>query len=262
MENKLKTKMLKGETTLGTFHELGSASAIECLGYAGLDYVIIDSEHGPFSAESIQSYVRAAKIGEITPLVRVNGERNSILKMLDAGAMGLIIPNIHTVDEVKEVIKGSKYYPIGERGVAPTSGNSFWYADYTTRGLDHFFKVSNRETLIIPQCETLGCLENIEEIVNLVGVDGIFIGPYDLSTALGKPGQFEDQEVKKAIQKVLDACKSANKFSFIYAGSVADIREKFDLGFHSVAYGMDAIVLAEAFKDVVNNVNSKEQESK
>ncbi len=254
MKNKLKEKMLNGEKTLGTFHEIGSASAVEGLGYAGLDYVIIDTEHGPFDVESVQTFVRAAKGADITPLVRVkDGQRNSILKMLDVGAMGLVIPHVQSVDEVKDIIKYGKYFPLGERGVAPTSGSSFWYAEYAQQGLDHYFEVSNSETLIIPQCETRGCLDHIEEIVALDGVDGIFVGPYDLSTALGKPGQFADEEVKGAIQRVVDACKQANKFSFIYAGSEADIKVRFDQGYDSVTYGMDVIVLIEAWKKIVAN---------
>ncbi|WP_423801184.1 HpcH/HpaI aldolase family protein [Neobacillus sp. SAB-20_R2A] len=258
MKNKIKEKMLKGENTLGTFHVIGSAAAVECLGYAGLDYVVVDSEHGPFDVESAQTYIRAAKLAGITPLVRVkDGQRNSILKMLDVGAMGLIIPNVQSVEDVKKIIKYGKYYPIGERGIAPTSGSSFWYTDYASQGLDHYFEVSNSETLIIPQCETLDCLENIEEIVGLNGVDGIFVGPFDLSTALGKPGQFEDTEVKDAIQKIIDACKKAGKFAFIFAGSEPDIQKNFEMGFDSVAYSMDAIVLTEAIKKIIANAKYK-----
>lgn len=252
MKNALREKMLAGNKTLGTFHEIGSATAVEVLAYSGLDYVIIDTEHGPFDVESTQSYVRAANGAGTTPMVRIkDGNRNSVLKMLDVGAQGLIIPNVHTVQEVKDIVSYGKYFPLGNRGVAPTSGSSFWFADYAQQGLDHYFEVSNREALIIPQCETRGCLENIEEIVNIEGVDGIFVGPYDLSTALGKPGQFDDQEVIDAIQKVADVCKAAGKFSFIYAGSIPAITKNFEIGYGSVTYAMDAIVLSQAYADIV-----------
>lgn len=255
MHNKLKEKLDNGQKVLGTFHEIGSASAVEALGYGGYDYLIIDAEHGPFDVESVQQYVRAANGADITPLVRVkDGERNSILKMLDVGAQGLIIPNVHTVEEVKKVVSYGKYFPMGNRGVAPTSGSAFWTADYATQGLDHYFEVSNRETLIIPQCETRGALENIEEIVAIEGVDGIFVGPYDLSTALGKPGQFSDPEVSGGIQRVLDACKAAGKYSFIYAGNFDAIIKNFEMGYDSITYGMDVITLIEAVKQTVKDV--------
>lgn len=255
MKNLLKEKLEQGQKVLGTFHEIGSASAVEALGYGGLDYVIIDSEHGPFDTERVQAFVRAAKGAQITPFVRVkDGQRNSILKMLDIGAQGLIIPNIHSVEEVKKVVEYGKYFPLGNRGVAPTSGSSFWTADYATQGLDHYFEVSNRESLIIPQCETRGCLENIEEIVTIDGVDGIFVGPYDLSTALGKPAQFADQEVIEAIARVLKACKDAGKYSFIYTGTVEGVKANYKLGYESVCFGMDAIILIDAVKSLVKAI--------
>lgn len=257
MKNRLKEKMLKGEKVLGTFGEIGNEIAMECLGYGGLDFAIIDTEHGPFGTETALNLIRAAKYTDITPLVRVkDGNRNSVLKMLDAGAMGLVIPNIHTVREVAEIVSYGKYYPVGERGVAPTAGTHFWTEDYAARGLAHYFAVSNRETLLLPQCETRGCLESIEEIVNMDGVDGIFIGPFDLSTALGKPGQLNDPEVRKAIEHVLQTCQEAEKFAFIYSGTEKDAETRFEMGFDAVAYGMDTTVLINTWKEIVARVKS------
>ena len=255
MINLLREKLVVGEKTIGTFHEIGSSSAIEALAYSGLDYVLIDTEHGPFDVESTQSFIRAAKGAEFTPLVRVkDGNRNSILKMLDVGAMGLVIPNIHHIEEIHQLVSYGKYHPIGNRGVAPTSGSSFWFAEYAQQGLDHYFEVSNRETLLLPQCETIGCLEDIENIVQVDGVDGIFVGPYDLSTALGKPGQLEDPEVVAAIKKFVAVCKANNKFSFIYAGAPETAKKYYSWGYDSVTYSMDAIVLKQAFTDTIQTI--------
>lgn len=255
MKNLVKAKIERNEKVLGTFHEIGSATGVELLGYGGFDYVIVDTEHGPFDVESTQQFVRAAKGANITPFVRVkDGQRNSILKMLDVGAQGLIIPNIKTVEEVKELVDFGKYFPLGNRGVAPTSGSSFWTADYATQGLDHYFEVSNKESLIIPQCETRECLENIEEIVAVEGVDGIFVGPYDLSTALGKPGQFGDQEIIDAIQHISDVCKKAGKMAFIYAGDVETAKKDYEIGYDSVCFGMDAMILINAVKSIVKEL--------
>ncbi len=255
MKNLVREKILNGEKAFGTFHELGSSSAIEVIGYAGVDYIVIDGEHGPFEPERVQEFVRASKSGNITPFVRVkDSERNSILKMLDVGAQGLIIPNIHTVEEVKKIVSYGKYFPLGNRGVAPSSGSSYWYAEYARNGLDNYFEISNRETLLLPQCETKGCLDNIEEILSIDGIDGIFVGPYDLSTALGKPGQFDDEEIVNAIDNILKACKNTNKFSFIYAGNTKDIKKNFELGYDSVTYSMDAIELAERYRTIIKEL--------
>jgi len=159
MKNELKAKMLAGEKALGTFFELGSATAVECLGLAGMDYIIIDTEHGPFDPDRALEFVRTAKLYNTTPLVRVQEiSRAAILKMLDIGAMGLVIPNVNTVEEAEKIVEYGKYMPLGKRGVANTAGSGFWYEDYARHGLPAYFETSNRESLLLPQCETLGCL--------------------------------------------------------------------------------------------------------
>ena len=108
---------MKNENTLGVFQVLGDASIAEIIGYAGFDYVLIDTEHGPFEIQAAQEYIRAAKLAGTTPLARVkDSSRNSILKMLDVGAQGLVIPHLHEVEEIKRVVEYGKYYPIGDRG--------------------------------------------------------------------------------------------------------------------------------------------------
>ena len=114
--------------------------------------------------------------------------------------------------------------------------------------------MSNRETLLIPQCETAECLEHIEEIVRIDGIDGVFVGPFDLSTALGKPAQFDDPLIKGAIARVQRACKEAGKFSFLFAGTVARARDGFSQGFDSVTIGTDATVLTDAYRALVAQV--------
>lgn len=257
MKNTVKEKIIAGQRVLGMFHELGSATAVEMLGCGGLDFVVLDAEHGPFGAERVQELIRAANGVRLAPMVRTqDSARDSILKMLDVGAMGLIIPNVQSAAEVRRVVEYGKYFPLGNRGIAPTSGSKFWSADYAARGLEHYFAVSNRETLLLPQCETRRCLEQIEEIAAIEGIDGIFVGPYDLSAALGRPGQFDDRRVVEAIERVLRACKSAGKLSLIYAGGPDDVTKRFAQGYDAVCCGMDALILREAVKNIVSAVKA------
>lgn len=249
MKNALKEKIARGERTLGTFFELGSATAVQCLGLAGLDYIIIDTEHGPFDPERALEFVRTAKLCNITPLARVQEiSRASILKLLDVGAMGLVVPCVNSVEEAKKIVEYGKYMPLGSRGVANTAGSGFWYEEYAQQGLPHYFEVSNRETLLLPQCETLGFLENIEEIVALDGVDGIYVGPFDLSCALGIPGEFSKPEFQAALRRVQSACRAAGKPAFIYAATEEAVKADFELGYDSVTYGMDATMLVNSFR--------------
>ncbi len=247
MKNQVKAKMLAGEKTLGTFFELGSATAAECMGLAGFDYIIIDNEHGPFDPQSTLDYVRAAKLYGMTPFARVSEiSRPSILRLLDVGVMGLVIPDVRTVAEVEKIVEYGKYLPLGKRGVANTAGSGFWYEDYARQGLDHYFEVSNRETMLLPQCETLECLNDLENILAVPGIDGVYVGPFDLSTALGKPGRFDDPEVKDAIAHIQKVCASMGKLSFIFAANEAAAKQDFQLGYGSVTLGMDATILTNA----------------
>jgi len=251
MKNLVKSKIENNGHPLGTFFQTGSATTAECLGLAGLDYIIIDTEHGPFEVESAMSFIRAARLTGTTPFVRVkDSSRAAILKMLDAGAMGLVIPNVRSAQEAREIVTWGKYFPLGERGIAPTSGNAYWTQDWA-RNLDDYFRISNTETLLIPQCETIGCLEQIEEIAAIDGVDGIFVGPFDLSAALGRPGDFENPDHQAAIERVVKACRNAGKLTFIYASSYEETRMRYEQGFDSVTYGMDSLLLIDAAKQLV-----------
>lgn len=253
MINNLRDKIESGAKALGTFIELGSEEAIEGLGYTGLDYVIIDQEHGPFDIGETVRLLRAAEISEITPLVRVNEiSRTSILKNLDIGAKGLIVPYIQTVEEVKSLIEWAKYYPIGKRGFFQARQTGYGNKEYS-KDLNNYFEVSNRETLLIPQCETMGALNNIEKITALEGVDGIFIGPFDLSIELGIPAQFSDSKFKDALERILKACKDNNKLAFIYANDQETAQKHLDAGFDAVTIRSDISYYIETFQNIVNS---------
>ena len=254
MKNALKEKMLNHEKVLGTFFQSGSSVTVECLGYTGLDFFVIDTEHGPFDVESAREFVRAAELSTITPLVRVkDSSRPSILKMLDIGAKGLIIPNVETVDEVRKIVEYGKYSPLGKRGFAPVRNAGFGFKPFA-QDMDSFMKTCNTESLLIPQCETLGCLHHIEEVTQIDGVDGIFVGPYDLSIAMGKPAKFDDPEFIAAVDRVLKACKANRKFTFIYGGSKPAVSKYFAEGFDAIAYNMDTIVYVNAYKELVQEL--------
>ncbi|MGB3366357.1 MAG: aldolase/citrate lyase family protein, partial [Acidaminobacteraceae bacterium] len=239
MRNNIINKLKEGNPVIGTFFEIGGNTAVECLGISGLDFLIIDSEHGPFDVESTMSYIRTAELKGIIPFVRVkNKNRDSILKMLDIGAKGIVIPCVETVEEVKKIVEYGKYAPLGSRGFFYGRVGEYGFSE-DARSVDKYFKSCNENTMLIPQCETLGCLENIEEIVGIKGVDGIFIGPYDLSIAMGKSAQFKDPEFIAAIERILKACKDAGKFAFIFTGNTDLAKMYFDQGFDGVAINTD-----------------------
>jgi 4-hydroxy-2-oxoheptanedioate aldolase len=249
MKNLLKEKLEQNKKTVGTFFSMGSCEAVEALGIVGMDYVILDKEHGPYGVETVQQYIRAAERRSMTPLVRVkDSTRPSILKVLDVGAQGIIIPMIRTRQEVEKVVEYAKYFPGGRRGVALTRASS--YGDM--QSLDDYFEHANENTLVLPQCETRECVQNIHAILDVEGVDGIFIGPYDLSQSFDKPGKISDPEIQGIINMVLDACKKHGKYAFIYAPDKATASDYFGRGFDSVAIAMDILLYIETFRDIAN----------
>ncbi len=236
MNNKILEKFSKGEKMAGAFSILDSSAVIESLGLAGLDFVIIDTEHGPSDVESTVKLILAAERRDIVPIVRVkDASRSSILKMLDIGAMGLMVPFIKSVAEVQQVIEYAKYVPMGQRGFGASRINAFGMMP-GYKSTEEYFETCNRETLIIPQCETVEALECIEEICDLEGVAGIFLGPYDLSIALGKPAQFQDPTFISAIERVTKACRDSGKFCLGLAMAMEAIEPTFAQGFDAVVH--------------------------
>lgn len=245
-------------TTLGTFFELGGRGAMESLARAGLDYVIIDTEHGCFSEESTADYILAAERGGLLPYVRIGDIRRPyVLRMLDIGARGLIIPNIRSAQEVKELVSYARFPPLGNRGYCPnrTSG---WGADEWAKDVLGYMEECNRRCKVIPQCETKEALEQIEEIASLPGVDGIFVGPCDLSIALGIPLQFEHPLLIGAVKRILRACRESGKESYIFAGNMKDAARWADEGFDSVTYSLDASVFIQAYRTLAAQFRGEE----
>ena len=255
MHNTLKQKLENGQQPIGIFFDTASEYLMECTGRTGIDFVIIDNEHSPIEAETSARLIRAAENAGVTPLCRVREiSRPAILKLLDVGAQGLIIPNVHSVQQVKDIISYARYYPIGQRGFCPSrkDGWGFDGLGSVPDTMAHF----NAETLIIPQCETVGALESIEEIAALDGVDGIFVGPLDLSIAMGMPLKLDDPRMQDTILHILQTCKKYGKFSTIYCNDVKSAKKYAAMGFDSVTIGLDLFCLANAYRDIVAEMHN------
>lgn len=253
--NIIKEKIKKGEKVIGTFFELGGQAAVEALGISGLDFIIIDCEHGPFETESAMEFIRAAELKNLTPFVRVKDTtRPSILKMLDIGAKALIIPCIETVEQVEKIVEFGKYYPLGKRGFFFSRVGEYGNSQ-DAASISRYMEINNENTMIIPQCETVGFLENIETIVEMDGVDGVFVGPFDLSISLGIPGKFEEQIFIDAIERVKNACKNSGKPLFIYAVSTETANDYLSQGMDGVAISTDVNMFIDAYKNMLSKIN-------
>lgn len=253
MKNSLREKILHGGKPIGMFVGSGSAAVVECLSRTGLDFVVIDNEHSPIEAETSMELIRSAELGGLVPLARVREiSRPAVLKLLDVGARGLIVPNVQSVDDVKKLISYAKYAPVGDRGFCPTRKDG-WGFD-TAETVPQLMARINAETLLIPQCETVGALNTIEDIAALDGVDGIFVGPFDLSISMGLPGQFDHPDFIAAVDRIVKACHGAGKFCLFFGGTPEAVAEGFRRGFDGMAYSIDTVALIKSVKTDVDAI--------
>ena len=195
-ENRIKKLLKEGKPAIGTFVRASDPAVVETLAYAGFDFIIIDNEHTPMSRESMVNLMRAADITGLVPTVRIR-EKNAadVLQALDGGALGVQVPQVDTVEDATNVVSWAKYAPLGVRGYAATQRS----AGYGNMNPVEYAQKSNDNTLVVCYCETAKCIENLDDILKVEGVDVIFIGPYDLSQALGVIGQVKHPKVLKPL---------------------------------------------------------------
>lgn len=235
-----------GETTTGSFAGLGSTMAIEVLAAAGLDWVLVDLEHGGGDEASIGEAAAAAGGYGAATLVRVETpDRIRIGRALDAGAAGVMLPRVSSAAEVAEIIPHLHYPPLGDRGVATYNRSLRWGMDKV--GLN----TSNDEVLTIVQIETEGALAEVDEIAALDAVDVLFVGPLDLSYALGVPLDFDTKIFRDALETVVAAAGKHGKSAGILSANAAIAKTRAEQGFTFLPVGSDSTLLADTATAVV-----------
>lgn len=256
MNNTLLRKFKEHQVSVGTLSHLRSSTVIESLGYVGLDFLMVDEEHTPAGIDEIAGYLTASSAAGLPMLVRVNAmERSAVLRVLDAGAAGVIVPGVETVEQVQRLVKYAKFKPLGDRGYCMTRDGGWGRADNYQGGIMDYMASCNADTMLIPQCETVSCLAHIEEITAMEGVDGIMVGPFDLSIDMGIPGQFQDAKFREALEKILRACRKNGKLCMIFAGDAAKAKAYMAQGFDSILLGIDVLVLTESYKKMLDELS-------
>ena len=246
-----KARVATGEVTYGTFIGLASPVSAEVCAISGLDWLLLDLEHGAGGEEQVGPTVVASGGYGVPTLVRVESpERIRIGRVLDAGAAGIMVPRIDNANEVREVVKHMSTPPFGDRGVATYNRSARWGKD-----LD-FFKEPSKATCII-QIETLSSLENIDEIAAVEGVDILFVGPADLSFALGVPRDFKNPKFIAALEKVVAACNKAKVAAGILAFNAEMAIEMKRMGFKFIAISGDSTFLAGAITSALDQVKGE-----
>ncbi|MHC8609832.1 HpcH/HpaI aldolase family protein (plasmid) [Paenarthrobacter ureafaciens] len=240
----LRARLRAGETTVGTFVGLASATAAEVCAASGADWVLIDLEHGSGGEDAVREGVLAAGSYGVPTIVRVeSGERIRIGRVLDQGAAGIMVPRLNTVEEAGQAVKHMLYPPYGDRGVATYNRSCRWGMDRAP------LSAEQQSTVGVIQIETLDALNSVDDIAAQDGVDVLFVGPLDLSYALGVPLQLDSNAFQEALQKVVAAAEEHNKAAGILAVDGVGAAKYVRQGFRFVAIGSDSTIMAAAFRD-------------
>jgi len=241
--NPLKKALSQHKQTYGSWITLNHPLIPEILANAGFDWLVIDMEHSSIELNDLLNLIISIEANDLVPLVRVSeNNANLIKRVMDAGAYGVVIPNINSAQEAKRAVNAVKYPPIGTRGIG------LYRAQQYGRQFEEYKTWLSEESVVIIQIEHIDAVNNIDEIFKTPGIDAFMIGPYDLSGSLGKPGVFEDIKVIEALDKVLSAAERNNIPAGFHSIS-SDPKEakmRQEQGYKFLAFSLDTIFLGDA----------------
>jgi 2-keto-3-deoxy-L-rhamnonate aldolase RhmA len=226
--------------SLGSWITLNHPSIAEILANAGFDWLCVDLEHSVTDYAEAQLLIATIQAKGIKAFVRV-GENNTriIKRVLDAGADGIIVPMVNSKEDALKAIEAVKYPPKGKRGVglARAQKYGFGFEDYKDTIADNI--------ILIVQIEHIDAINNLEDILSLDEIDGTFIGPYDLSGSLGKPGRFDDEDVKEVLRRYEEIAKKHKKLIgfHVIQPKYQLVLDKIDLGYNFIAFSLDTLFL-------------------
>lgn len=252
--NFLKEKLESGKAVLGTWSVIPSTVTTDIIASVGLDFIIIDAEHGPIGFETAQNMAVACESRGVSPVMRVGTiSEADILKALDIGVHCIQIPNVNTKSDVEKIVELSKYPPLGKRGFSPFTRAG----GYSMENATILTETANRNTLIAINIEGKEAIEDIDNIVKIDGLDIIFIGLFDLSKALGIPGQVDDVRVLQYLQELSKKINEAGK----YAGTITVSEEKItsflNMGLKYIVHLVDCEMLRNSYGKVKKHFDSE-----
>lgn len=225
--------------------EFGTRGIAKLLDGLDLDFVIFDMEHSGFGIERIFDLIAWSKASPFAPFVRVPAtEYDFLARVMDAGALGVMVPNVRTAEQAKRVVDAVKYAPAGNRGVALGCAHS----DYTGPNMRQFFDEINASSVVICQIESPQGVENAEAIAAVPGVDNLWVGQADLSQSLGIPGDYHNPKFTGALKQVTAAAKKHGKRAGIQPGDMNQAQAWMELGFNVISWSVDAWVYRAAMQ--------------
>jgi len=251
-ESKLKKKMQHKKPILRSFLRFPDPSVAEIMALAGVEMITIDQEHYPFDDEEIEKVVRAAQCFGSEVLVRVPCiDTEHIGSILESGCTGIVVPHVETYEEALEVVRAVKYSPIGNRGFCPITRAAFYGMRMSPA---EYAAYANTQTIIILMTETKKGLENLDRILTIPEVDGIAIGPSDVSASYGYPGHPENPVVKAAIEKAQSQIATSGKCLCAQAYTIEMAQKVLAKGATVLNVGSDVQLLDSSFTNLIDSI--------
>jgi 2-keto-3-deoxy-L-rhamnonate aldolase RhmA len=253
IENKVKQKLRDGLPTFGSWLMIGDLASAEIMAGAGFDWITVDMEHAPITYQTLPALLAGIRSQGAEAFVRIEDNDPVVIKrVLDCGAGGIIVPLVNNGTEAEAAVKAAKYPPDGVRGVslgrASGYGNNF----------QDYFDSINDEVLVLAQVEHYLAVEKIDEIVAVDGLDGIFLGPYDLSGSMGIVAQFDHPRMVEARKRVIEATRKAGKAIGIHEvrPEAAPVETLLKEGFNIIACSIDTVFLGTSTRRVAEQLKA------
>ena len=241
------TRIIRGVQSV-----INSGNVCELAGRIGYDAVWLELEHGTASFETLEQLCVATQVGGAIPVARIpDHKRHHILRTMETGARIVIVPMVNSGEIARQIVQHGKYPPVGQRGFN-SSTRGLWYG--LDKPLDSFER-ANRETHLIAQIETLEAMNNLDEILEVKGLSGIFVGPGDLSVALGHAAEFEHPELHEAVAKIIQRARQAGRHAGLL-GPVPLLKTGLESGADLVFCGGDITILREGWKQVLERATT------
>lgn len=253
-KSNLKEKLKNNELSIGSWLTIPHQSIIEIMSSANFEWLTIDIEHSAIDIETVQNLISHIQANEMEALVRVSKNDEVIIKrVMDAGANGIIVPMVKTASEAEQAVSYVKYPPIGQRGVGLSRAQHYGVS------FDSYKEWVQNESVVIVQIEHIEAVNNLPEILDVPGVDGIIVGPYDLSASMGKPGMFDNDDVKEVLSKIDQITLAKNKpLGFhVISSDHEKVLEKINSGYKFLAFSLDFFFLGDKAREEMNFLNSK-----
>lgn len=253
MPKTLKERLAGRELTVGSWIQIAHPAIAEIMAKAGFDWLVVDMQHSAIGIETAQSLIQVIDLAGIPPLVRIShNDPVLIQQVMDAGAHGIIIPNVNSPETARAAVQAAHYPPDGTRGVG------LWRAQEYGFGFEAHWRWQTAGSIVIVQIEHIEAVCSLEAILRTRGVDGFLIGPYDLSASLGIPGQFNHPDFRAALEKVHQVSRNLHALmgTHVVMPDVSAAREKINEGYRLIAFGIDTLFLGNGCREGLRALRS------